>query len=187
MQIPISQFLPVTMKTPKTAVARIASRVVFFAVLFGLMAVQVFAQKREYREAHVYVTAPATDTAPAQLLADCGFDAFAPLEQPNEHDPVIIIDDDKTFQTIEGFGGAFTDAAATVFGKLAQDAQEKFLKACFDPVEGNGYTLCRTTIHSCDYSGDMYTYDDTPGDKDLKNFTITHDLDRKSTRLNSSH
>ena len=57
-----------------------------------------------------------------------------------------------------------------------QEAQEKFLKACFDPVEGNGYTLCRTTIHSCDYSGEMYTYDDTPGDKDLKNFTIEHDL-----------
>src|ERR1035438_9027989 len=114
MQIPISQFLPVTMKTPKTAVARIASRVVFFAVLFGLMAVQVFAQKREYKEAHVYVTAPATDTTPAQLLADCGFQAFEPLEQPNEHDAASIIDDNKTFQTIEGFGGAFTDAAATV-------------------------------------------------------------------------
>jgi glucosylceramidase len=164
------------MKTPKTAVVLAASRAVFFAIIFGLMGVPVFAQKREYKEAHVYVTAPATDTTPAQLLDDCGFQAFAPLEQPNEHDPAIIIDDNKTFQTIEGFGGAFTDAAATVFGKLAPDAQEKFLKACFDPVEGNGYTLCRTTIHSCDYSGDMYTYDETPGDKDLKNFTIEHDL-----------
>jgi hypothetical protein len=118
------------------------ARAVFFAILFGLTVVPVFAQKQEYKEAHVYVTAPATDTTPAQLLADCGFQAFAPLEQPNEHDPAIIVDDSKTFQTIEGFGGAFTDAAATVFGKLAPDAQEEFLKACFDPVEGNGYTLC---------------------------------------------
>ena len=43
-------------------------------------------------------------------------------------------------------------------------------------MKGNGYTLCRTTIHSCDYSGEMYTYDDTPGDKELKNFSIAHDL-----------
>ena len=136
------------MKTAKTTVVRAASRAVFFAILFGLTAVPVFAQKREYKEAHVFVTAPATDTTPAQLLADCGFQAFAPLEQPNEHDPAIIVDDNKTFQTIEGFGGAFTDAAATAFGKLAPDAQEKFLKACFDPVEGNGYTLCRATIHN---------------------------------------
>src|ERR1035438_4032887 len=136
------------MRTSRPPIVRATPRAVFFAILFGLMAVPIFAQKREYKEAHVYVTAPATDTAPAQLLADCGFDAFAPLEQPNEHDPVIIIDDDKTFQTIEGFGGAFTDAAATVFGKLAQDAQEKFLTACFDPVEGNGDTLCRPNIPS---------------------------------------
>jgi hypothetical protein len=73
------------MKTPKTTVVHAASRAVFFAIIFGLMGVPVFAQKREYKEAHVFVTAPATDTTPAQLLDDCGFQAFAPLEQPNEH------------------------------------------------------------------------------------------------------
>src|ERR1017187_7992412 len=50
----------------------IPARAVLFAILLGLMAVPVFAQKREYKEAHVYVTAPATDTTPDQLLADCG-------------------------------------------------------------------------------------------------------------------
>jgi glucosylceramidase len=152
----------------------------FFMILCGLMAAPVLAQKREFKEAHIYVTAPGvvtgTETTAAQLMADCGFQAFAPLPLSNEHDPTIIVDDAKTFQTIEGFGGAFTDAAATTFAKLPKEAQEAFLKACFDPVEGNGYTLCRTTIHSCDFSGEMYTYDDTPGDKALKDFTIKHDL-----------
>ncbi len=110
------------------------------------------------------------------LLSDRGFQTFEPLEQPDEHVPTIIIDEQKTFQTIIGFGAAFTDAASATFGKLPKDSQEEFLTACFDPVKGNGYTLCRTTIHSCDYSGEMYTYDDTPGDKDLKNFSIAHDL-----------
>ena len=98
-----------------------------------------------------------------------------------------MIDDSKTFQTIEGFGGAFTDAAATVFAKLPRKAQEAFLKACFDPVEGNAYTLCRTTIHSCDYSAEMYTYDDTPGDKDLKDFTIKHDLKDRIPFIKRAH
>jgi glucosylceramidase len=152
---------------------------VLLAVLCCLVASPAQAQKQKYQEAHVYITAPATADAPdgrAMLLSDRGFQTVEPLEQPDEHVPTIIIDETKTFQTIEGFGGAFTDAAATTFGKLPKAAQEDFLKMSFDPVAGNGYTLCRTTIHSCDFSGDMYTYDDTPGDKELKNFSIAHDM-----------
>ena len=164
-------------------------RTLFFTVISCLLLVSASAADRDYREARVYVTAPPPAVAPApatsalptaitpaaQLLTDRGFFALAPLDEPDEDIPTIIIDDKKTFQTIVGFGGAFTDAAAAVFAKLPKDAQEQFLKACFDPIEGNGYTLCRTTIHSCDYSEDMYTYDDTAGDKELKNFTIDHD------------
>jgi glucosylceramidase len=130
-----------------------------------------YAQQKDYKEARVYVTAE----SPRQLLSDQGFRAFEVLEQPDENYPTIMVDDDKTFQTIEGFGGSFTDAAAITFGKLPKEKQEQFLKACFDPVEGNGYNLCRTTIHSCDYSDEMYTYDDVEGDKDLTHFSIEHD------------
>jgi glucosylceramidase len=144
---------------------------VFALAVLGLLAFPAFGQPREYVEAHVYVTAP----SPSELLADRGFRAFEPLEQPDENFPTIMIDPDRTFQTIEGFGGAFTDAAADVFAELPEASQEKFLKACFDPVDGNGYTLCRTTIHSCDYAAGMYTYDEVPGDKDLEHFSIEHD------------
>src|SRR5512143_4261348 len=136
-----------------------------------LCALPAFGQPRSYLEARVYVTAP----SPLELLVDRGFSAFEPLEQPDENYPTILIDPDRAFQTIEGFGGAFTDAAADVFAQLPAASQEKFLKAYFDPIEGNAYTLCRTTIHSCDYSDEMYTYDDVAGDKELKNFSIDHD------------
>jgi glucosylceramidase len=139
--------------------------------LLGLLGFPAFAQQREYVEAHVYVTAP----SPEELLADRGFRAFEPLEQPDENFPTIMIDPDRTFQTIEGFGGAFTDAAADVFAELPRASQEAFLKACFDPVDGNGYTLCRTTIHSCDYAAGMYTYDEVAGDEELEHFSIEHD------------
>ncbi|MEJ0080257.1 MAG: hypothetical protein WDM78_04700 [Puia sp.] len=43
-----------------------------------------------------------------------------------------------------------------------------------DTVNGIGYTLGRTNIHSCDFSSGSYTYV-TDGDKDLKSFSIDHD------------
>jgi glucosylceramidase len=128
-------------------------------------------QQRDYKEAQAFMTAESTN----ELLHDLGFGAFAPLEQPDEDYPTVMIDPNKTFQEIEGFGGAFTDAAAVTFAKLPEKAQERFLKACFDPIEGNAYTLCRATIHSCDFSDEMYTYDDVAGDTGLKHFTIAHD------------
>ena len=131
------------------------------------------ANRPAYTEAVVYQTAPSARRPLAEEHR-----AFEPLEQPDENVPTIFVDVDKTFQTIEGFGGAFTDASADNFAKLSPEAQEAFLTACFDPVEGSGYTLCRTTIHSCDYSAEMYTYDDVAGDTELKHFSI--DPDRRA-------
>ena len=148
-----------------------ALRPLIVGALCCIPALPSLSQRRDYKEAEVYVTAP----VPQQLQANHNFCAFEPLEQPDEDFPTIILDDSRTFQTIEGFGGAFTDAAASIFAKLPKASQEKFLTACFDPVEGNGYTLCRTTIHSCDYADGMYTYAEVPGDKDLQHFTIAHD------------
>ncbi|HUL52191.1 MAG TPA: glycoside hydrolase family 30 protein [Opitutaceae bacterium] len=129
------------------------------------------AQPREYLEARAFLTAEAT----GELLHDLGDGAFAPLEQPDEDYPTVMIDPGRTFQEIEGFGGAFTDAAAVTFAKLPAKTQEQFLQACFDPVEGNAYNLCRTTIHSCDFADAMYTYDDVAGDTGLTHFSIAHD------------
>jgi glucosylceramidase len=140
-------------------------------VLSFVLVIQTYGQKKEFKEAEIFITAKSSQ----QLLENCGFTAFEPLDQPDENYPTIMIDVNKTFQSIEGFGGAFTDAAAVTFGKLPKVSQDKLIKACFDPAEGNAYTLCRTTIHSCDYSDTMYTYDDVAGDKDLKYFTIDHD------------
>ncbi len=159
------------MKTPLSFLGCVQRLAAAMGVLTSLGTPFTAAASRQYVEGHIFITAP----APLQLLADDGLVAFEPLEQPDENYPTVMIDPDRTFQTIEGFGGAFTDATADVFARLPPAAQEKFLEACFDPVEGNGYTLCRTTIHSCDYAAAMYTYDDVPGDTALTHFSIDHD------------
>jgi glucosylceramidase len=87
----------------------------------------------------------------------------------------ILVDPGVCYQEIEGFGGAFTDAAAVTFARLSLARRAEFLTACFSPTEGLGYTLCRTPIGSSDFSEDSYTYADAPGDVELAHFTIDHD------------
>ena len=118
----------------------------------------------------VYTTAHNTDlklTVTDSLL----FDGF---KQPLETEAAIIVDPSKEFQTFLGIGGALTDAAAETFYKLSKENQKRFLEAYYNQEKGIGYALGRTTIHSCDFSSESYTYIEE-GDKELKTFNIEHD------------
>jgi glucosylceramidase len=98
------------------------------------------------------------------------------LSSTNPKDMASIrIDPRVHYQEIVGFGGAFTDAAGSVLKKMPADKQDEILRAYFDSIHGLGYTLCRTHINSCDFSTENYAYDETPGDVDLKNFSIERD------------
>ena len=88
---------------------------------------------------------------------------------------VLLVDLGHSFQEMEGFGGAFTEAAAVTLHKASPEHQEEILRACFDPVHGLGYTLCRTHINSCDFSLGNYAHADRPGDLALQHFTIDRD------------
>ncbi len=88
----------------------------------------------------------------------------------------IFVDSSVRYQEIEGFGGAFTEAAALTFAHLRPEQQVEFLRAYFDPATGHGYTLGRTHINSCDFSPGNYAYAETDGDVHLSHFSI--DCDR---------
>jgi glucosylceramidase len=103
---------------------------------------------------------------------------FEPGEQPPETDIAIFVNPEKRFQRFLGIGGALTDASAEVFAQLPEDRQDELLKAYFDPVEGLGYTLARTTIHSSDFSSASYTYIED-GDEGLATFSIEHDREHR--------
>jgi glucosylceramidase len=87
----------------------------------------------------------------------------------------VSVDASQCFQTIEGFGGAFTESAAVTFYKLPGEKQAEVLRAYFDPVAGHGYTFCRTHIGSCDFSAGNYAYDEIAGDHELQHFSIDRD------------
>lgn len=118
----------------------------------------------------VYTTAQNTDykISPTDTLE------FKQLKQPVETQPCIFVEPSKTFQTLVGIGGALTDASAETFAKLPKEKQTELLQAYYDRKKGIGYSLGRTSIHSCDFSSGSYTYvsDD---DKNLKTFSVSHD------------
>jgi len=122
-------------------------------------------------EAKIFTTAKDTDLK----LSSTGTAKFEQGEQPLETQLSIFVNPEKEFQTMLGIGGAITDASAEVFAALTPDKQEEFLNAYYGE-SGIAYSLLRTTIHSCDFSKESYTYVEE-GDAELKTFSVAHDLE----------
>jgi glucosylceramidase len=88
--------------------------------------------------------------------------------------PQVVLNPDKNFQSILGFGAAFTDASCYTFSRIAPAAREQLFHEIFHPSQ-MGLNVCRTCIGSSDYSTRVYSYDDGDPDPDLKRFSIAHD------------
>jgi len=83
---------------------------------------------------------------------------------------------EEKFQTITGFGGAFTESSAYLLNKLSAENRKKIIDAYFSE-EGANYSLTRTHMNSCDFSLTNYSYTPVEGDTDLEHFTIQEDKD----------
>ena len=92
--------------------------------------------------------------------------------------PRVMVNSARRFQTLEGFGGAFTEAAAMTWLALEAVERAAVLRDCFDPVHGHGYTLCRVHMNSCDFALGNYAHVAVPGDTALHSFSI--ELDQRA-------
>jgi len=95
---------------------------------------------------------------------------FKSSENPSK---VEILPEQK-FQTITGFGGAFTESSAYLLNKLSKENRDKILKAYF-AKDGANYSLTRTHMNSCDFSLNQYSYSPVEDDVNLEHFTIEED------------
>ena len=86
----------------------------------------------------------------------------------------ITVNKEKPFQTMLGFGGAFTEAAAYTLSKMPSSKREEVLKAYFDKEEGLNYSIGRVHMNSCDFSLENYTYVDEY-DETLETFDISRE------------
>ncbi len=92
--------------------------------------------------------------------------------------PAYNIETGVMLQRMEGFGASFLEAGMICLRDLPPADQEAVLRSLFDPVKGAGFSAMKTPIAGTDFmsAGPYYTYDDTPGDVEMKHFSIQRDL-----------
>ena len=95
---------------------------------------------------------------------------------PNKKDKnieykVINVYPEIKYQTILGFGGAFTEASNLNYLNLSTDTKQSFIKDYFTE-DGISYSICRVPIGSTDFSEKSYSY---AKKKDLSDFSIDED------------
>jgi glucosylceramidase len=88
----------------------------------------------------------------------------------------IVLKPEEKYQTITGFGGAFTEASAYLLNKISKENRARIIEAYFGE-SGAAYSLTRTHMNSCDFSLSNYSYAPVEGDKELEHFSIQEDKD----------
>lgn len=119
--------------------------------------------------------APARHWSVVETAKDNGH-RLAPVAAPTASKTTaadaLTLDPAAKFQEIVGFGGALTESSAWVLAQLPAEQRAEIIRRYYDPKAGIGYTLARTHLNSCDFSLNLWSLADVPGDYDLHHFTL---------------
>jgi len=89
----------------------------------------------------------------------------------------VIIDFTNTEQTFEGFGACFNELGWTSLSRLTSEDRIKVFNELFSPNVGANFNICRMPVGANDFSRDWYSYDETEGDFEMKNFSVANDTE----------
>ena len=93
--------------------------------------------------------------------------------------PVIEVDEDQRFQTIDGFGYSLTGGSAVLLGQMGAAERAALLKELFTTSGTNiGVSYLRVSIGASDLDGHVFSYDDLPAgqtDPELRQFNLAPD------------
>lgn len=95
---------------------------------------------------------------------------------------VINIYPEITYQSIIGFGGAFTESAGLAYSKLSDEKKSNLITDYFSP-QGLNYSMGRLPIGSCDFSLNSYSYSKK---SNLSDFSIDKDKEYILPFLNAA-
>ncbi|MDR1518335.1 MAG: beta-glycosidase [Dysgonamonadaceae bacterium] len=95
---------------------------------------------------------------------------FVELAQP---DAEVFITEPK--QVIDGFGACFNELGWTSLSLLSDAQRDSIFGELFAPGKGANFTICRMPVGANDFSRDWYSYNETAGDFEMKNFSIDND------------
>ncbi len=103
-----------------------------------------------------------------QALEPVGFDRM----------PDLMVRPDTVGELIDGIACCFRKLGWTALELLTEDKREAILNDLFGPGVGTNLTLCRMPIGANDFSRNWYSYDETDGDFDRRDFSIEQDNQR---------
>lgn len=93
--------------------------------------------------------------------------------------PTIEVNQNQTFQTIDGFGYTLTGGSAEVINQLGDSKKQELLQELFGNSENSiSVSYLRISIGASDLNSSVFSYDDMPSgqtDINLTNFSLTID------------
>ena len=94
--------------------------------------------------------------------------------------PVIEVDENTTYQSIDGFGYTLTGGSAEVINTLSATKKQELLQELFGTGNNSiGVSYLRISIGASDLNAAPFTYDDMPAgqtDPTLSNFSLQPDM-----------
>lgn len=96
------------------------------------------------------------------------------LKSAGDTAPFDLVVTGDTAQQVDGFGGCFNELGWDALQTLPVNTRDSILKELFT-ADGFNFTICRMPLGANDYSRKFYSYNETAGDFEMKNFSIAHD------------
>lgn len=96
------------------------------------------------------------------------------FSKPSDKDQVHVMLD-MPLQKIEGFGGCFNELGWQALSILEEKDRESIMENLFGTEKGTKFNVCRMPLGANDFSIDWYSYNETPNDFEMKNFSIEND------------
>lgn len=111
-------------------------------------------------------------STPAGQWVDCGSIELAEYDNTVSHDVMVTR---YGAQTMLGFGGCFNELGGKALKSLGKEERQRVMEMLFDSEDGLNFSVCRTPVGANDFATEWYSYDETPGDFELRKFSIKHD------------
>jgi len=96
------------------------------------------------------------------------------VDRDDQEFNVVNVYPEVRYQTIDGFGGAITEAAAYTFSLLSPSEQQRVLEHYFGEEHAR-YSVVRTHLDSCDFSLDQYQALGVDDDESFASFSLARD------------
>jgi len=112
-----------------------------------------------------------------KAIEDVRFEHMWDAREVCDQDIHVDVLTDPSFQTMAGLGASFSELGYLALTSLPEGEQQRVMEALFGESEAR-MSFCRVPIGASDFATDAYSHSETPGDYDMKHFSIARDETR---------